>query len=362
MHRIAACVVVASLSYVVSVSPVSAQIPTPTRVPLPRLADAGPERANALVAVSPGGFVAFTSGFDAAGRLVTVIDPTGTVVARLAKRGDGPGEFRMPLRLMFADSTLYVFEAARLAAFSHRGVLLWSRAMAPTDLPLAVRGDSMDAFSSPDPTRRLGLRRISLATMQGREILPLGSTPLHHLSRATADSTRTAVPGYAPLGTGFVLGSGARYELVAFDADGRATGPFGRRAPGRPRTGAALEAEITRRRAAADRPFRGPDGELRRIPVDEARIRREAGASVAWFIGRNGGLQTDDRGRVIAIVPGGDSAALEFFSGQRASGRVVIPCAGRAVTAASGGRFLALLCAPTDEADAEVELQLWSVR
>jgi len=61
-------------------------------------------------------------------------------------------------------------------------------------------------------------------------------------------------------------------------------------------------------------------------------------------------------------VPTGDSTALEFFTNQRPSGRAVVPCAGRPVTAAAGGRYLALLCTPTAAADAEVELQLWRVR
>jgi hypothetical protein len=339
-----------------------AQARPPVRIPLTQLAAAGPERASALIAVSPRGLVAFTTGFDAEGRLITVIDSTGRVIARVVKLGDGPGEFRAPLRLMFADSTLYVFQAARLAAFTHRGVLLWSRAMPPTDLALAVRGDSMDVFSAPDLTRQLSLRRLALTTMQGRTVLALGSSPIHQLSRSEADTTRTVVPGYAPLGSGFVLGNGARYELYGFNAAGQPTAPFGRRALGQPRTGAQLEAEVARRLAAANRPFRGPDGQLRRLPVDEARIRREAAAPPAWFSGRTGGVQADDQGRIIVISPSGDSTALEFFTNTRPSGRVAVPCAGSPVTAAAAGGFLALLCTPRGDSDAEVELQLWRVR
>src|SRR5690606_13980272 len=136
MRRIRLCGVLLLLACAMNARRASAQAPAATRVPLPRLADAGPERANAKIAVSPQGFVAFTTGFDAAGRLVTVVDPTGAVIARFVKRGDGPGEFRVPLWLTFADSTLYVWEAARLAAFTHRGKLLWSRAMSPTEGPL----------------------------------------------------------------------------------------------------------------------------------------------------------------------------------------------------------------------------------
>lgn len=252
MRRVRLCGVLLLLACAMNARPASAQAPAATRVPLARLADAGPERTNAKIAVSPQGFVAFTTGFDTAGRLVTVIDPTGAVIARFVKRGDGPGEFRVPLWLTFADSTLYVWEAARLAAFTHHGKLLWSRAMAPTEGPLGVRGDSMDVFASPDPMRWLGLRRISLHTMQGRELLALRSMPLHHLTRSIVDSNRAVVPGYAPLGSGFVLGNGARYELYAFDANGQATGPFGRRERNLPLTGAALDAEIERRLAAAD--------------------------------------------------------------------------------------------------------------
>lgn len=213
MFRSVACGILAALAVHVLSLPVSAQTRAPTRMPMPRLADAGPERTSALVAVSATGFVAFTSGFDAAGRLVTVIDSTGRIVARFAKTGDGPGEFRAPLRLLFADSTLYVFQAARLAAFTLRGTLLWSRTMAPTDLALGSR------FSS------------------------------HRCARV------------CPRGSGFIIGNGVRYELYDVGANGRAGEPFGRRETGRTRTGAALEAEVSRRHGSPD----GPEGSRRMI-------------------------------------------------------------------------------------------------
>jgi hypothetical protein len=333
----------------------------PASLPLPALGDNGPERRSAILAVSERGDLAFTTGFDAGDALVTLVDSTGTVLARVGKKGDGPGEFRTPLKLLFRDSTLFVFGDARLSAFTRRGKYLWTRAVPPTDLPAAIHGDSVDVFSSPDLTTTLGIRRLSLSTMRGREIIAPQVEPLHALTRSVQSADRTVIPGYVLTADGFVVGHGGRYELARFDAQGVVRERFGRNLPSRQLTGAALEAEVQRRVAQARRPFVGPDNVKREIPVDMARIRREAAAPSAHFAGRSGGLQSDARGRIIAIIPQGDSVALDVFERQRFVGRATVACAGRPITAAGSGRFFALLCElpATNEREVGVRLFRW---
>jgi len=331
----------------------------PTALPLHALGEHGPERRAAILAVSDRGDLAFTTGFDTDDALVTLVDSTGTLLARVGRKGDGPGEFRNPLRLMFRDSTLFVFGDARLSAFTRRGKHLWTRAMPPTDLPMEIHGDSVDVFSSPDLTATLGITRLSLTTMRGREIIAPRVEPLHALTRSAVSAERTAIPGYVLTADGFVVGHGGRYELVRFDAQGAVRERFGRTLPTRQLTGAALETEVQRRVARARRPFVGPDNVKRELPIDVARIRREAAAPSAHFSGRSGGLQRDARGRIIAIVPQGDSVALDVFERQRFAGRALIACAGRPITAAGSGRFLALLCDSPSTSDREVGVRLF---
>jgi len=331
----------------------------PTALPLPAIGERGPERRSASLAVSARGDLAFTTGFDAGDALVTVVDSTGALLAHVVRKGDGPGEFRTPLKLMFRDSTLFVFGDARLSAFTRRGRHLWTRAMPPTDLPVAIHGDSIDVFSSPDLMATLGITRLSLTTMRGREIIAPRAEPLHALSRSAVSADRTAIPGYVLTSDGFVVGHGGRYDLVRFDARGEARERFGRTLPTRQLTGAALEAEVQRRVAQARRPFVGPDNVKRELPVDVARIRREAAAPSAHFSGRSGGLQGDARGRIIAVVPQGDSVALDVFERQRFAGRATVACAGRPITAAGNGRFLALLCDAPSTSDREVGVRLF---
>lgn len=231
--------------------------------------------------------------------------------------------------------------------------------MPPTDLPIAIHGDSVDVFSSADLTTTLGIRRLSLSTMRGREIIAPRVEPLHTLTRSTLSAERTVIPGYVLTTDGFVVGHGGRYELARFDAQGAVRERFGRNLPSRQLTGAALEAEVQRRVAQARRPFVGPDNVKREIPVDVARIRREAAAPSAHFSGRSGGVQRDARGRIVAIVPQGDSVALDVFAQQRFIGRAMVACAGRPITAAGSGRFLALLCELPATSDREVGVRLF---
>lgn len=329
------------------------------RVPLPALADHGPERLVAALAVSPTGMIAFTHGFDPQGRLVTLVDSTGKVQARFARSGDGPGEFRQILRLFIGDNTVFVFAAAKLAAFDLQGRHLWTRSVPPTALITAIHGDSADALVSQDPLRSLGLQRLSLRTMTGRTVIPDRGPPLHALSRSRSDSARTAIPAIARLGDDLIIGNGQTYRLARISGDGRLVAEFGRTLQAGRLAGDALDAEIQRRLAAARRTFRGPDGQRVALPVNEAQIRREASQPRPFFSGQTHGLQSDGARRVYAVIPGTEYTFIDVFEGDAFVGRTSVACGGRRVTASGAGRFLALLCEASLSADGEAELKLF---
>lgn len=336
----------------------------PHRLALEMLGSNGPELARTQLAVSRRGHVAFTTGFDPAERLVTVIDSTGQVLARVGRRGEGPGEFRHILRLFLDDSTLYVFDgSARLSEFRLDGEHRRTRATPQTDLPVRVHGDSIDALEIVDVRPPHTLKRISLATFEGRDLVLAESPVLLDLLRSQSDSSRFVFVSYAPKGEGFVLGNGYSHRMVAFDAEGRPQRPrpafFGRDLPEQRLTGEALEREIERLTAISKRPFRLPDGTERTNHVPKERLERQAAAAIPYFDWRLGGLQSDQWGRTLAIVPTGDSVTVETFEDYESKGLVWVPCAGRSVTASAQGAFLALLCESSPDADVDVELRLY---
>jgi hypothetical protein len=333
-------------------------------MPLPRLGDNGPERAFALLAVSPAGDVAFTTGFTEDERQVTVVDVRGGVKARVIQAGDGPGELRNILRLFLTDEAVFAFSGmARMASFTLDGEHRWTRQLAPTALPMAVRGDSLDvAAGAPDITQGYDIRRIALRTQEGRVLVSSSDTAFRGIARSAADSTRSSVVAFVAQPRGFTLANGTRYRLLAYDDHGRLRHAFGRDLPGKSLVGEELEREVERRLAQAKRPFRGPDGQRLAIRIDEARIRTQAAAARPHFGTLNGGAHADHLGRVFTVMPLGDSTALDFFGDGAFLGRVHVPCAGDAVTSAGNGAFLALLCVPPDGTVAEVGLQLYQIR
>lgn len=336
----------------------------PHRLALEMLGSNGPELTRTLLAVSRRGHVAFTTGFDPAGRLVTVVDSTGRVLARVGRRGEGPGEFRNIQRLFLDDSTLYVFDgSARLSEFRLDGEHCCTRAIPPTDLPVRLHGDSIDVLVVVDVRPPHTLKRISLATFEGRDLVRADSPELRDLLRSPTDTSRFVLVSYAPKGEGFVLGNGYSHRMVAFDAEGRPQRPlpafFGRDLPVQRLTGKALKREVERLMAIAKRPFRLPDGTERINSVPKDRLERQAAAAIPYFDWRLGGLQSDAWGRTLAIVPSGDSISIETFDDYESKGRVAVPCGGRSVTASVGGAFMALLCASPPDSDTEVELRLY---
>lgn len=356
MHRL--CIAALTLATLAASAPAKSQARL-QRVPLPALADHGPERLIATLAVSPSGMIAFTHGFDPQGRLVTLVDSTGRVQTRFARAGDGPGEFRQILRLFVNENTVYVFAAAKLAAFDLQGQHLWTRAVPPTALITAIHGDSADALVSPDPLRSLGLQRLSLRTMSGRTVIPVRGAPLHALSRSRLDSSRTVVPAVARLGQDLLIGDGTAYRVARVSPDGRVLAEFGRTLQMGRLAGDALETEIQRRLSASRRVYRGPDGTPIQLPVNEAQIRREAAQPRPFFSGQTHGLQSDGTRRVYTVIPGSAHTFIDVFESDTFVGRTSVPCGGRRVTASGAGRFLVLLCEAPPSSDVEAELKLF---
>ena len=67
---------------------------------------------NHDVIVSERGNVAF--GMRNGDQVLTVVDTAGEIIATLGRRGEGPGELRLPLLVGFSDSSITVFDGQLL--------------------------------------------------------------------------------------------------------------------------------------------------------------------------------------------------------------------------------------------------------
>lgn len=142
-------------------------------------------------------------------RRVWIYDVTGSLVRSFGREGDGPGEFRNPLALTYADSVIVVWQGGSINAFTmfkEDGTLI-------STMPRLVEGDwDAHAFRSPhldnddfqqgpeDITRRLGawpsggfLHQLQPPERRGQE----GTVPSHlihySLEAGVTDTTATLV-------------------------------------------------------------------------------------------------------------------------------------------------------------------------
>src|SRR5690606_29715399 len=89
---------------------------------------------------------------DSGNAVIRVYDSSGRHLRAFGRQGEGPGEFRFPIRMLVADSGVRVFDGPlkRVSYFSHTGELLETRALTGTgsqfDVVLPMRyGRSLGA-------------------------------------------------------------------------------------------------------------------------------------------------------------------------------------------------------------------------
>lgn len=295
-------------------------LPRLVRWSMPSLDSLGPEKGDAVMAISPSGTIAFTGAFDVNDRAVTMFDSTGLLVARFGPPGQGPGELSLPVQLAFAGGEVVVVElgARRVSRFGLTGSSKGTSAMATPVFLAAGRGDSIDVFQFPSgPNAVLDFRRLSPVTMNGRFLLSGQSPSLRELS-AEGQQSGAAVASiiYTAVGNGVVAANVVTYRLVGIGSDGSTLFDL-----------------------------RGKHGDV------------PAGETALFAIG---GLQVDNKQRLWAIGADHNTGRTfaDLYLGPRLLGRLDLPCRG---TVAVAGHWMAILCATAKAANQDVTLQVYRI-
>jgi hypothetical protein len=346
----------------------NAQVPNLRQVALRNLGTDGPERRNSHIAVTPQGAIAFTSGFDAQDRLVTIVDSTGRVLARAIPKGPGPGEANGVMTLLSSESTFAAYSPdGRLIVFRPSGAHVATHRLTAENAgaPLRLFQDSIDVLKVPGFN---GIRRIALSSLGGRPLIPLGDATLAGLVKSTQPQGPPSYPAYVSFPGGVLVGHTTTYRLQRFDSKGNPVGPaFGRPLPpNHPDSVALAEVRRAAEAAAARGPqptvVRNPDGTVaatapptRTRTVDE-RVAAEAARVIPHF--GPTGLHVDGAGRVWVVRPTGNTTTFDVYRDGRLLGSRSIPC--RTGGGSIAGAFLAIMC-QSSHPDREVDLKLFKI-
>jgi hypothetical protein len=293
-------------------------LPRLERISIRSLDTLGPEKANASVAISPLGLIAFTGAFDQQNRAVTLIDSAGRLLARMGPPGQGPGELSQPLQLAFIGRELIALElgARRLSRFSVEGSLLATVATIAPIFLSATSSDSIDIFQFPTSGASpvLDFRRLSPRTLQGRTLLSGQSSALRDLSaEGRQQGAAVASIMYAASGSTVIAANVVTYRLIGIAPDERVL-----------------------------------------FDLRGSRSEAPAGETALFAVG---GLQVDAQGRIWAIGASQQTGRTfaDVYLGSRSLGRLDLPCRGSVTI---GGRWMAILCSTPSSPNRDVELQI----
>ena len=200
----------------------SAERDVAVQVPLRNLSDKGPELRRGAIAISPFGHIAFTGGFHQGGELITIVDSSGRLIARVGREGHGPGELQGAYYLFFQDSTLTAADVfqGRLVQYSVDGAYLRTINLGSLMIPTGHVDDSVDLA---DHNRATGPRviRRSLDNADGfRTLISQGDTLFQRLidrSRRNPTALRELIGSTVD---GALLGDGLTYALFEYTPHG----------------------------------------------------------------------------------------------------------------------------------------------
>jgi hypothetical protein len=317
-----------------------------------------PEESRMPLAVSDIGQVVFVQDRRQHDMTLTMVDSTGALVGRFARRGAGPGEVRSPSYVVFSGDTTVVVdnEQARLVMFDAR---LRPITLRHLRFGLRITGGGVAGLAAFAPTELGGptLVFIPYDEADTSYLLASGADTLflsvvHSLGLFGRDGSPVAL---GP--SGMILGDGMRYRLDFYDSSGRFRAQARRDVPSRLRSPRELAHDSAVLRRALR--FRGPDGQIMEIPGVRDRMAKLTSEPVPYFSTHS--LTLDRAGRLWVIGTERDSTFVDMWVDTLQVGRKILPCLDHRGAVSPGGEFIALLCEPEDEDDVGADLQLYRV-
>lgn len=341
-----------------STGPVPLVMPTLRRLTLHIDPDFAPEEPLMPLAVSDSGHIIFLQDRRQHEMALTMVDSSGTLIGRFARRGSGPGEVHSASYAAFIDGSALIVDndQARLMSFDASlhpdmfrslrfGWRIVSRGMSglAAFLPAELGGPKLE-FIPVDESR--GPRRL------------IGSrdTLFTEVVNSRGQFQRDGPP--VALGrSGLVLGDGMRYRLYFYDSTGQLRWQAGRNVPPRQRSPVELAHDSAILRRALR--FRGPDGRIMEVPGVRDRMARLTSEPVPYFGVHS--LVMDAMGRLWVIGTERDSTFVDIWADTVLVGRKMLPCRDHRGAVSPGGTFIALLCEADDDSSAGADVQLYRV-
>jgi len=285
--------------------------------------------------------------------ILRIVDSTGHLRLSFGRQGEGPGEARGPLPLAVTDSSVLAFDLGtlRLSRWDAQGhirgmlssnMMVFPHAQALDGRWIAAGSSSTKAPVELDPRTLLARRLLSPNDSFYRRLRPPPNDPHFHLP-----------PVLGVWEQGFIVANGATYRLGLYDWNGQLRHVLSRSLPANSPTLQYVSNQVEQVRAS-----QGANGR-RRSPAELERIRSRASRTPRDWFSHVSPLGLDQRGRIWVAGPEGDSAFVDVFNTERFLGRIHLPCRDFTHRWAMQGHWLAMVCAPDDEAfqgDAVVKL------
>lgn len=274
-----------------------------------------------------------------------ILDSLGVLVSRFGRFGEGPEEYRFPVRMFFSDTgTSLIFDAGlqRLTTIDLTGKFLESRPIRSSGLPIAVVGDSLDfayvageRFSVARHSTDNGSERRIISEATREIILETGWSKV-------SPRGRPVVPVFGSNGREIVIGHPWTYTLLIFSAQGTLNSRIHRDLEPVYRT----ERQINSVASSAGR-WRGPNGEQ----LDRDGAKAQARAEVMPYFSHVSPLGFDYGRRLWIVGSEGDSAYADVFANSRFLARLSLPCYDFAGRWSINGHWLSLSCGANSLAD-----------
>lgn len=250
-----------------------------------------------------------------------VVDASGQLARSFGRSGEGPGEFRMPIRSVgMPDHSWVVFDAAlmRLNFLSPAGDVINHTALTEPLLPIGGDRDAVylaKVGGSDLEIRRVGLDLTTSTILTMESIRAVEPTAFVQ----PAPSGRAKVPAVGFGQSRIAVADPWSYAIYYFTPDGKLLTTAQLTLPVRRRTPAEVAIALDQ----ASR-FRGPDGSLLDPSAAAERLREE----VLPYFSHVSPLGIDAKGRLWIVRSDAGATVADVFADSLYVGQVTIPCWG----------------------------------